>query len=522
MKKPDEISLHIVIRKIQKRGESMITARIGSKTYRMPENLEDYFQKFRSQVIGINQEFESPYGKKPIIYADWTASGRLYRPIEKRISEVFGPYMANTHTESNITSLMMTGMYHQAKKIIKDHLNADEHDAIILDGFGMTSVMNKLQRILGLRVPEQWRSHIKLADSERPIVFISHMEHHSNQTSWLETIADVVIIKPDEKGNVDLVHLENLLYEYRNRPYKIGSFTACSNVTGVRTPYHQLAKIMHHHGGLCFVDFAASAPYEQIDMHPKEPLEKLDAILFSPHKFLGGPGTSGVLVFDKRLYSNHVPDHPGGGTVTWTNPWGGHKYIEDIELREDGGTPGILQAIRTALCINLKDQMGVENILKREKEQLDYLLSALDKIPYLHILEEQRKDRLGIISFTVENIHYNLIVRLLNDRYGIQVRGGCSCAGTYGHYLLKLDQTTSKHITNKIDHGDLSGKPGWIRFSLHPIMTNKEIQLFVTAMSEITQNIEEWKKDYVYDVASNDYFYVHHKRENLSSLFRFN
>ena len=320
----------------------MIKANIGSKTFRFPETLEEYFQPFRSHVIGLNQEFDSPYGRKKIIYADWTASGRLYQPIEKKISVDFGPFMANTHTESNITSLMMTGLYKQSKKIIKEHVNADKHDVVILDGFGMTSVVNKLQRILGLRVPEIWRNHLQLPERERPVIFITYMEHHSNQTSWLETLGEVILVNPDREGRVDLNHLEQLLHVYKDRQLKIGSFTACSNVTGIQTPYHKLAKLMHQHGGLCFVDFAASAPYVEINMHPEDPLEKLDAIFFSPHKFLGGPGTSGVLVFDSRIYTNKVPDHPGGGTVLWTNPWGEHKYFDDIEMREDGGTPGIL------------------------------------------------------------------------------------------------------------------------------------------------------------------------------------
>ncbi|MFB5283604.1 aminotransferase class V-fold PLP-dependent enzyme [Peribacillus sp. Hz7] len=499
----------------------MITANIGSKTFRFPKTLEEYFQPFRSHVIGLNQEFDSPYGKKKIIYADWTASGRLYQPIEKKISVDFGPFMANTHSESNITSLMMTGLYKQSKKIIKEHVNADKHDVVILDGFGMTSVVNKLQRLLGLRVPEIWRNYLQLPEREIPVIFMTYMEHHSNQISWLETLGEVILINPDREGRVDLNHLEQLLNVYKDRQLKIGSFTACSNVTGIQTPYHKLAKLMHQHGGLCFVDFAASAPYVEINMHPEDPLEKLDAIFFSPHKFLGGPGTSGVLVFDSRIYTNKVPDHPGGGTVLWTNPWGGHKYFDDIEMREDGGTPGILQSIRTALCLNLKSKMGINNILKREKEQLSLLFSHLEKFPEVHILAGNIKDRIGIVSFYIEAIHYNLIVRLLNDRYGIQVRGGCSCAGTYGHYLLNIDKTTSKQITEKITHGDMSAKPGWVRFSIHPIMTDEEILTFIQAIREIIENIDEWKKGYVYDPASNDYFYIHHLREDMSPFFRF-
>lgn len=498
----------------------MITAKIGSKIVLYAENLEEYFQLYRSEIIGEGHYFDSPDGRKKIIYADWTASGRLYRPIERKITEEIGPFMANTHTESNLTGLKMNSLYKEAKKVIKEHVHANEQDVVILEGFGMTAAIIRFQRILGIRIHEKLKPFIKMKLQDRPIVFVTHMEHHSNQTSWLETTADVVILKPDANGKADARELEQQLTLHKDRQLKIGSFTACSNVTGIQTPYHQLAKVMHQHGGLCFVDFAASAPYVNIDMHPKDPLEKLDAIFFSPHKFLGGPGTSGILVFDSKLYANKVPDRPGGGTVTWTNPWGGHQYYSDIEIREDGGTPGILQAIRAALCLNLKNQMGVENILNREKELTGMLLNGLEQIPSLHILEGHIKDRLGIVSFYVENLHYNLIVRLLNDRFGFQVRGGCSCAGTYGHYLYHLNKDLSKKITDKIDQGDLSDKPGWVRCSIHPTMKKREISMFIMAVREIVKNAEEWQKDYRYDPSTNDFFYKHHIRGNLAPIFR--
>jgi selenocysteine lyase/cysteine desulfurase len=305
------------------------------------------------------------------------------------------------------------------------------------------------------------------------------MEHHSNQTSWYETSADVVVIEPGEGLLVDPENLRRTLEEYKDRPFKIGSFTACSNVTGVRTPYYEMAKIMHLHGGVCFIDFAASAPYEEINMHPDDPMEKLDAILFSPHKFLGGPGSSGVLVFDASMYKNEVPDNPGGGTVDWTNRWGKYKYVDDIETREDGGTPGFLQSIKTALCFDLKDQMGIENIRKREEELLELAFKGLDEIEGLNILADNVRDRLGVISFYVENIHYNLLVQILNDKFGIQTRGGCACAGTYGHFLLEVSYEKSQEITDKINHGDLSDKPGWVRWSLHPTMTDSEVELMI-------------------------------------------
>ena len=372
----------------------------------------------------------------------------------------------------------------------------------------MTSLINKFQRMLGLRVPEQLKDYLKLPEDLRPVVFITHMEHHSNQTSWLETIADVVVISPDDEGLIDFKDFEKKLEEYKDRKLKIGSFTACSNVTGIETPYYKLAKLMHQNGGYCFIDFACSAPYVKINMHPADPLEKLDAIFFSPHKFLGGPGTSGVMVFDSKLYKNKVPDNPGGGTVDWTNPWGLHKFVNNIEAREDGGTPAFLQTIRAALCIKLKEEMGEENIRQREEELVKTAFEELRKIPSLHILADNIEHRLGAISFYVDGIHYNLIVKLLNDRFGIQVRGGCSCAGTYGHYLLHVGPDQSKKITDKINEGDFSDKPGWVRMSVHPTMTSNEIYFITDAIKQIINNIDEWQMDYTYSSHKNEFYHI--------------
>jgi selenocysteine lyase/cysteine desulfurase len=380
----------------------------------------------------------------------------------------------------------------------------------------MTDVINKFQRILGLKYCGKISGKSCIAERERPVVFITHMEHHSNQTSWYETSADVVVIEPGDGLLVDPENLRKTLEEYKDRPFKIGSFTACSNVTGVRTPYYQLARIMHEHGGVCFIDFAASAPYEKMDMHPDDPMEKLDAVLFSPHKFLGGPGSSGVLIFDASMYKNEVPDNPGGGTVDWTNRWGKYKYVDDIETREDGGTPGFLQSIKTALCFDLKDKMGIENIKKREEELLKLAFEGLDKIAGLNILADNMRERLGVISFYVENIHYNLLVQILNDKFGIQTRGGCACAGTYGHFLLEVSYEKSLEITDKINHGDLSDKPGWVRWSLHPTMTNDEVEIMITALNEIVTNIESYKKDYIHIQRSNVF---RHKNQNTGDEF---
>ncbi len=467
--------------------------------------MEQYFDKFRKNIIGNGLEFQTPFGRKRMIYADWIASGRLYEPIEETISHKLGPFIGNTHTETSETGTLMTNAYHYAQKIIKAHVNASPEDVIITTGFGMTAAIVKFQRILGLKSCGLISDHDCLNTIEKPVVFVTHMEHHSNHTSWYETIADVVQIAPDENLLIDLNSLRSLLEEYKDRKVKIGSFTACSNVTGVMTPYHEMAKIMHEYGGLCFVDFAASAPYVEINMHPEDPLMKCDAIFFSPHKFLGGPGSSGVLIFDSGLYTRHTPDEPGGGTVDWTNAWGEFKYIDDIEAREDGGTPGFLQAIRTALAIRLKELMGIDKIHQREDELVKIAFEELEKMPELHILADNVKDRLGVISFYIDHVHFNLAVKLLNDRFGVQVRGGCACAGTYGHYLLDVSYDKSRRITELINTGDLSEKPGWIRMSLHPTMSNKELYFMTDAIKQIIAHHDEWAKDYVYNNHTNEY-----------------
>lgn len=477
----------------------------------VPSELENYFQQFRENIIGIDQEFISPYGKQKIIYTDWTASGRLYRPIEEKITNELGPFVANTHTETTVSGTTMTMAYHKARHIIKNHVNADKGDVLIADGTGMTGVVNKFQRILGIRIPENLKEYTTIPKDKKPVVFISHMEHHSNQTSWLETIADVEVIPACSEGLFCLDNLIALLEKYKDRAVKIASITSCSNVTGIKTPYHEVAKLMHQNNGFCFVDFACSGPYVKIDMHPEDKECYLDAIFFSPHKFLGGPGTSGILIFNSKLYNNMVPDNPGGGTVSWTNPWGEHKYVDNIEDREDGGTPGFLQVIKTALAIQLKEKMGVENILKREHEIVDTIFEELGAVENIHILAHQHKDRLGVISFYIDDLHFNLGVKLLNDKFGIQTRGGCSCAGTYGHYLLNVSKETSHNLVCQIDQGDLILKPGWIRLSIHPTTTNEEIKFVCERIKDLAKNHTIWSDDYNYTPLNNEFVHINSK-----------
>jgi selenocysteine lyase/cysteine desulfurase len=462
--------------------------------------LQEYFRRFAAGIIGSRQFFETPYGRNRIIYADWTAGGRGYLPIELRLQQEILPFFANTHTGTTVTGRAMSTAYDEARLLIKKHVHAREDDQLLFCGSGMTDAVCRLQRLLGLR-----------ACPEEAVVFVTHMEHHSNHISWLETGTTVEIINPAPDGSVDLHHLGYLLECYRNRRVKIAAVTACSNVTGIRSPYHTIASMLHAGGGYCFVDFAASAPYENIDMHPPNPGQgDLDAIYFSMHKFLGGPGTPGVLIFGRRLYGGGVPDRPGGGTILYSNPWGGREYFADIEGREDGGTPPILQAIKAALCIRLKEEMGVTQLLRREEEMVEHVFDRLPGMPGVTILAAAQRRRLGIVSFVVEHAHYNLIVRILNDRFGIQTRGGCSCAGPYGHYLLNIDKPQSGAIRNALLSGDLSRKPGWVRLSLHPTMPDEEIDYILDAIEITVQRYREWKEGYVYDPRSNEFEFRGH------------
>ena len=486
-------------------------------------NLEKYFKPFSDKIIGINKTFSTPYGEKKIIYTDWIASGRLYKDIENKITNDFGPLVANTHTETNETGTIITKSYSSAKKIIKNHVNANNNDILINTGRGMTGAINKLIRILGLKYHGEYFEKKNIASNDIPLVIVSHIEHHSNHTSWLTTVADVVVVAPDNENNFSFDNLIKILDENKNRNYKIVSISAASNITGIKTDYHKIAEIAHKNNALCFIDFAASAPYVKIDMHPyKKPNAHLDAIFFSPHKFLGGPGSSGVLIFNKKLYKQTVPDHAGGGIVKWTNAWNEYAFVDDIEEREDAGTPAFLQTIRTALAIKLKEKMNCQKIEERENEINKIVFYRLPKIKDIKILAENNKNRLSVFSFYHKKIHYNLFVKLLSDVYGIQVRGGCACAGTYGHFLLNVDKETSKKITKEIDSGNLSHKPGFIRLSLHPTLTNNDINYVIDAIEAISENYKECEKEYIYNKTTNEYQHKNFKSNvDLNKWFEF-
>ncbi|MCL4305054.1 aminotransferase class V-fold PLP-dependent enzyme [bacterium] len=459
-----------------------------------------FMERLRAGVLGNGIEIETPYGRKPLRYFDFIASGRFHRDVEEEIAERVLPYMANTHTESSFTGRHMTRLFENAFCRIARYMNASEDDVVIPVGSGSTGTINRLIHVLGLRLPDQLdekyhlRSHIP--EDDRPVVFRSLMEHHSNDICWRETIAETVYVDLNEHGCICPNDLAEKMQSYKHRKVKYGTFSAASNVTGILNDCHALARVLHEHGAYAFFDFAAAGPYVEIDMHPQgDPLGYYDAVFLSVHKFLGGPRTPGILVANKRLFTNRVPAEPGGGTVLYTSPWD-HRYLSSIAQRETGGTPPIVQSIQAGLAFDLKAAMGTERIQRIEH---DYMTRALKE--WLHndqilILGLTDAKRLGVFSVIFKDLHHNLAAALFNDLFGIQVRGGCMCAGPYGHLLLHIEQSHSSEIRKRLDHGHIGEKPGWVRISLSPTVSEEEFQVLLEAVEHISRHGKRYESQY--------------------------
>ena len=460
--------------------------------------MPDILETIRSSVIGEDEAIVGPFGPRRVTYADYTASGRSLTFIEDHIRKVVLPLYANTHTESSGTGLQTTRFREEARNIVRDSVGATDEHAVVFCGSGSTAAIDKIVRVLGLRLPEAFDARYHLADqippNERPVVFIGPFEHHSNELPWRESIADVVVVHEDADGHVDLAHLEEVLRTYRERPLKIGSFSAASNVTGIITDTAAVATLLHRYGALSFWDFAAAAPYVQIDMRPSDDNAYMDAIFLSPHKFVGGPGTPGVLVARRELFSNRVPTVPGGGTVWYVND-DDQRYLEDPEHSEEGGTPAIIESIRAGLVFQLKEAVGRDLIKAKED---DFLRRAVDRWthnPNIEILGNLDAERLSIISFVVRHegryLHHNFVVALLNDLFGIQSRGGCSCAGPYGHRLLGIDLDKSHELEREVGRGCEGIKPGWVRVNLNYFLSEAVFEFVLDAVNFVAT--QGWK-----------------------------
>ncbi len=449
--------------------------------------------RIRRGVIGNDVAMPGPFGDRRITYADYTASGRAVDFIEDTIREKVLPAYANTHTESSGTGRQTTRLREEARQIIKTAMGADDEYVLLFTGSGSTAAIDRLVSCLNLRLPADLTERYHLDDdipaAERPVVFIGPYEHHSNELPWRESIADVVTIPEDADGHVDLAVLADELGRHSDRPLIIGSFSAASNVTGILTDCDAISELLHSHGGLAFWDFAAAAPYVTIraTAPPGRPTAYKDAIFVSPHKFIGGPGTPGVLLARRDLFTNSVPAVVGGGTVAFVNPTE-HAYLHDVEHREEAGTPAIVESIRAGLVFGLKDAVGSEVIETLEADMVRRALAAWGPHPGLDILGNPAADRLSIISFVVRRageqyLHHNFVVAVLNDLFGIQSRGGCSCAGPYGHRLLGIDLATSHEFEREIAAGCEGIKPGWVRVNFNYFIADEVFRYIVDAVS---------------------------------------
>ena len=446
----------------------------------------------RTSVIGDDEAVAGPFGVRRVTYADYTASGRSLTFIEDYLRDAVLPLYANTHTESSGTGLQTTRFREEARQIILRRVRRRTRARRRLLRLGLDGRRQQARGRPRAAHPGGTRrplraAAVRIPAEERPVVFIGPYEHHSNELPWRESIADVVVIPEDHDGRIDLARLETELLAHADRPLKIGSFSAASNVTGIISDTRAISILLHRHGALSFWDFAAAAPYVEVEMSPHRPgpdaeLDYKDAIFISPHKFIGGPGTPGLLIARRELFRNRVPSMPGGGTVAYVNPLE-HRYLTEIEHREEGGTPAIVESIRAGLVFQLKKRVGVDAIRQREEAFIGRAIARWRANPAIEILGNPALDRLSIVSFVVRHqgryLHHNFVVALLNDLFGIQSRGGCSCAGPYGHRLLGIDLDTSHEFEREIARGCEGIKPGWIRvnfnyfisetvFALHP------------------------------------------------------
>ncbi len=462
--------------------------------------MRELIDYIRNSVIGGAECVPGPFGPRPVVYADYTASGRALTFIEDYLSELVLPLYANTHTESSGTGLQTTRFREDAREIIGQCVGATAEHAVLFCGSGSTAAIDKLINVLGLRIPStlEDRHHLSehIPGADRPVVFIGPYEHHSNELPWRESIADVVTIAEDEDGHIDLAQLESELDRHRDRSQLIGSFSAASNVTGILTDTREVSSLLHRYGAIALWDFAAAAPYVGIDMGSAEDGPGyLDAIFISPHKFIGGPGTPGVLVARRELFTNRVPAVPGGGTVAYVNPTE-HDYLTDIEHREEGGTPDIIGSIRAGLVFQLKEAVGTSTIEERERTLVRAAIDRWSDHPDIEILGSRSAERLSIVSFVVRErgsaagryLHHNFVVAVLNDLFGIQSRGGCSCAGPYGHRLLGIDLERSHEFEREITRGCEGIKPGWVRLNFNYFIDSETVEYLLDAVEMVADH----------------------------------
>ncbi|VAH43069.1 unnamed protein product [Triticum turgidum subsp. durum] len=495
---------------------------VTAKSEKGAAGTNDKVEWLRSQLIGKDVEFDTPFGRRALTYADQTASGRSLSYIEDYLVKQVLPFYGNTHTDDSHVGSKTTRLVHKAASYIKRCMGAGAGDALIFCGAGTTAAIKRLQEIIGVALPSvEMRNRLsaQLRAEERWVVFVGPYEHHSNLLSWRQSLAEVVEVGVDADGLVDVAALRRALGspEYADRPM-LGSFSACSNVTGVMTDTREIARVLHQHGAFACFDFAASGPYVKIDMKSGA-ADGYDAVFLSPHKFVGGPGTPGILLMNKSLYklNSQPPSTCGGGTMAYVNGFNEEDtlYYDDIEEREDAGTPPILQKIRASLAFWVKEYVGYDTMDLHERLFSEMAMKRLLHNPNVMVLGNTNAHHIPIFSFLIYpsvtvkekpfdafgepscdkqletmkhkqlSLHGRFVTRLLNDLFGIQARGGCACAGPYGHTLLNVDNELSLCIRSAVLEGYSGLKPGWTRLSFSYYLSKEEFKFILSAIEFI-------------------------------------
>lgn len=469
----------------------------------------DIAQWINTNEIGSLVHIMTPFGAKPLVYADYTASGRSLSALESLLQEQVMPYYANTHSESSFTGSHTTSWREASRAMIKTAVNASDSDKVVFCGSGATAAINRLVQLLGLEKGGH-RSGTAMEDAGnlRPVVFIGPYEHHSNELPWRESIAEVITIPLNSEGMIDAVALEANLVKYSDRPLLVGSFSAASNVTGTISDVVAITKVLKKHGALACWDYAAAAAYCPINMNGEQPL---DAVFISTHKLPGGPGTPGLLIAKRALFGNSRPGMPGGGTVSFVSP-DTHHYLEDLERKEEGGTPAILESIRAGLVFSIRSQLNMEQIQALELDLARRVIERLSKHPNIEIIGAKNVARLPILSlrfwYRGKQLHYGYIVSLLNDLFGIQARGGCSCAGPYAHHLLKISKKESEQLLLAMQRGGMVLRPGWVRINFTYFMSEEVIEYVLSAIEALATSAMKLLPFYHYNKSRGIWHHV--------------
>lgn len=465
------------------------------------KSFEEIAALVRQNEVGRRARIETPFGRRLLCYADLTATGRYLHFVEAWIRQM-RPFYANSHTAVSSTGRIMTQLREEARARVARGVHAGDDDVVLFTGSGATAAINKLVGLLGLRIPEPieraWKLSRHIPDEERPVVFVGPYEHHSNELPWLESICEVVEVPLNDAGAVCLDSLSGKLNQYADRPLKIGTFSAASNVTGILTDVRAVSRVLHQHGALAFFDYACAGPYVPIDMHPEDPDERIDALFLSPHKFMGGPNSSGILVAHRSLFRTRTPERPGGGTVDYVSgsDHASVDYVQRLDEREEGGTPSIPGDLRAGACFLVKELLGAERLREHELDIARRALARLSKHPRIHLLGPLDLPRLAIVSFNIEGLHHDLVSALLDHLFGIQNRAGCSCAGPYGHRLLGIDRAHSERYRQQIARGIQGVKPGWVRVSIPYYASEEDLEFILSAIEFVADRGEDFVPAY--------------------------